>query len=219
MEGNYFFDAVGTVIELRSKVERVYATVGQRWGNQQSPDTVGARWRSAFAKHFGSSTLAYSQPIDEEGECQRWQKIVQETFAAAYSPGLFEELWTYFARPENWRVLPDAKELIERLDQAGLPVGIASNFDQRLVGIITALLPGISTDRICYSSRIGFLKPDVRFYKKIESNFADESTRKFVMIGDHFANDVESPRRAGWWSYSRYDIGTLLDRFPRQPTD
>ena len=75
MDGTYFFDAVGTVIELRSKVERVYATVGQRWGNQQSPDTVGARWRSAFAKHFGSSTLAYSQPIDEEGECQRWRKF------------------------------------------------------------------------------------------------------------------------------------------------
>ena len=151
MEGNYFFDAVGTVIELRSKVEQVYATVGQRWGNQQSPDTVGARWRSAFAKHFGSSTLAYSQPIDEEGECQRWQKIVQETFAAAYSPGLFEELWTYFARPENWRVLPDAKELIERLDQAGLPVGIA-------LGAVLEQKPTVHSKRCDHGAPAGCLE-------------------------------------------------------------
>ena len=59
------------------------------------------------------------------------------------------------------------------------------------------------------SSLVGNRKPDRRFYETIASRVAREIgpdvTPRFLMVGDHLANDVVTPLALGWSSI-------LLDR-------
>ena len=95
--------------------------------------------------------------------------------------------------------------ILSRLVEQGIDVGVASNFDRRIVPLIKFHFPNIDSSQIFYSTDLGFAKPDVRFYKTIESRVVsykkETSIRRFIMIGDTFSTDYEAARRAGWDSF------------------
>src|SRR5205823_3691320 len=87
---------------------------------------------------------------------------------AANSDTLFDSLWQHFAAPASWRIYDDVAALAE-LRRRGYRIGIASNFDSRLLAIAAAYPPLAICDAIFVSSSVGFTKPDRRFFRAVEN--------------------------------------------------
>jgi putative hydrolase of the HAD superfamily len=190
-------DAVGTLIDPDPPVSVAYAQAASRQGVELDVSVVHHRFRRAF-RMSEAEDLRGPLATDEEGEIRRWRWIVHQVLPEL--PDLergFVELWDHFARPESWRLFPDVGPTLEHLQEAGLPVRIASNFDGRLRAIVLGF-PELSpwSDALVVSSEVGWRKPHPRFYLT-----ACERLRlapaEVLCLGDDPENDLQGPRRVG----------------------
>jgi putative hydrolase of the HAD superfamily len=119
-------------------------------------------------------------------------------FPLADDPGgLFAALWGHFADPRHWSLFPDVGPCWRNLEARGLVLGIASNFDTRLVVICQGLPPLDACRHVFVSSRLGFRKPGQGFFRAIETALA-LSPGEIVLVGDDLENDYLAAREAGW---------------------
>ncbi len=105
----------------------------------------------------------------------------------------------HFALAESWRVDPSAAVCWQALADRGLLLGIASNFDDRLIEIARRLPPLDRAERLFISARIGYRKPAVEFFRSIERDLGIAAS-ELLSIGDDFENDFRGAKSAGWQS-------------------
>jgi putative hydrolase of the HAD superfamily len=209
-----FFDAVGTLLFPRDPVARTYAEFARRTGIQVNEDEVSLAFHRAFARQE-TVDLQAGWRTNEERERHRWQSIVAEVLPGA--KGSFDELWARFATPAAWSVNPEAGEVLRQLSDRGLVVGIASNFDSRLIGLVDAIselrpLRG----RCAVSSLIGWRKPAREFFRHV-AQLAGCVADQILHVGDDTANDVEGATAAGLKAvlYDPDGRSTVLPRISR----
>lgn len=219
------FDAVGTLLHPEPHVADAYLVAGQRWGSQRDRATVAERFRAALRRYGGEAIVpsydgrpaqrqrAARGVTNERRERQRWQAIVSYVFddVPQHGRAIYEQLWQHFADPRHWRLDAELATVWRELGHRGYALGIASNFDERLVAVCEGHPPLGSTSHLYYSSQLGFVKPDVRFYRAIERR-AGFRPDEILIVGDDLLHDVQAPRSAGWQSL-------LLDPLPQsEPT-
>ena len=201
------FDAVGTLIYPDPPVAQAYYSRGKEFGSNLTVDEVANRFAAAFAKqeefdaHVNDSPPSLRRkPTNPTRERQRWQQIVADVFHEVADVGgaLFEVLWDHFARPTSWRLFSDATPTWEQFSRRGdLTLGIASNFDDRIVDVFRELAPFVDDQIIFHSAGLGHSKPDPDFFRCIQQqlNFAPE---QILLVGDDPINDVQGAIAAGW---------------------
>ncbi len=187
------FDAVGTLIRPVPDVAAVYAAAGWRWGSRHDINAIRSRFGRALAHHD------IDHCTSEEVERRRWQQVVAEVFddVPEAAEALFAELWEHFASPAHWSLYDDVIPTWSWLRDQGVAIGIASNFDARLDGIVGELPPLHLADHLFCSSLIGFSKPHPKFYLHIQRELGIPA-RRIMMVGDDHRNDVLAPRGIGW---------------------
>jgi putative hydrolase of the HAD superfamily len=99
------------------------------------------------------------------------------------------------------------------LESRGLVLGIASNFDARLVRLLDGL-PGLAAvrDRCVVSSLVGWRKPARPFFATVAAAAGCEP-RAVLYVGDDPVNDLHGATAAGLPA-ALYDPG---DRWPMHP--
>lgn len=189
------FDAVGTLIHPHPSAAEVYAAAGRTFGMAASPEQVAGRFRLALQRH----TQDYEQPTSEAHERQRWRKIVAEVLPLEGIRGeeLFEFLWAHFADSRCWAPYADAEDAWRSLQDRGLVLGVASNFDRRLLGICRDIPWLADCPNIFCSSQVGFCKPNRRFFDTIQTSLGLPPER-LVYVGDDPESDFVAARSAGW---------------------
>ena len=97
------------------------------------------------------------------------------------------------------QLVPGAIELLERIKQAGLPIGILSNgfMEVQHRKIASAGLTGM-IDMVVLSDDIGVNKPDVRIYRHAMKVSGKEYPERHIMIGDNPDTDIAGAIAAGW---------------------
>ena len=121
-----------------------------------------------------------------------------EVFAGAGEiDRIFADLWDHFGRPESWRPVPSGQELVLAARAAGLPVALASNFDERLLGLATAVEPLTLAEHVFASSELGWRKPSGEFFRAVERRLG-LGPAQLLLVGDDPELDVAAARRAGW---------------------
>jgi putative hydrolase of the HAD superfamily len=187
------FDAVGTLIFPDPPVAEAYHAAGQKFGSQLSVGEIRRRFRAAL-----SATQACGERTSESRERDRWRKIVHSVLddVTNGSEALFESLWHHFAQPQHWRAFDDVAVLDELLAR-GYRIGVASNFDDRLIPIANAHLSVATRDAIFVSSNVGYTKPDRRFFRTIEEKLGVNPTQ-IALVGDDEVADVRGATEAGW---------------------
>jgi putative hydrolase of the HAD superfamily len=199
------FDAVGTLIRPEPPVAAAYEAAGRRHGSVLARGEINARFRRSFLARERIDDAAHGYRTDEAGERKRWRRIVADVFGELFTaePGageaLFEDLWDHFARPESWRLFDDAVPTLGRLAARGVVVGVASNFDARLPGVVAALLPEIPRERVFASSLVGWKKPSPEFFRVCEVKLG-RAPSEMTLVGDDLVNDFEAAAAAGWRS-------------------
>jgi putative hydrolase of the HAD superfamily len=205
-----FFDAVGTLLFPVPSAPQVYASVARRHGLVVSPADVHRRFVAAFRAEEEADQLA-GWVTTEVREVARWRRIVSDALPGVTDPvACFRELFEHFARPNAWRVNPDAPDVFRTLQDRDLVLGLASNYDARLWSVIDGH-PGLDPlrSRVLVSAAVGHRKPSARFFAEVV-RAAGTNPSAVLLVGDDLGNDYEGARAAGL-------AAVLLDEQDRYP--
>ena len=205
-----FFDAAGTLFRLSMPVGAGYSRVAATFGFELDPDRADRAFRDTFSSmnppDYLNSPARTGRSTNEAVDREWWRSLVAEVFrrcgadpSARRFPDCFTALFDYYGTVDAWQAFPDAIPALERLQQAGVPLGILSNFDARLYGILRGLgmLPFFEPERIAVSSELGSVKPQLRTYTAAAA-LAKSAPADCVLIGDDPERDHRAALQAGF---------------------
>jgi putative hydrolase of the HAD superfamily len=190
------FDAVGTLIHPEPPAPLVYAAVGARFGSRLTPHTIAGRFAAAFQREEDAD-LAAGLRTSEDREQERWRGIVAAVLDDVTDPeACFGDLYHHFSRSEAWRCEPAAVATLKQLTRLGYRLGLASNYDARLRGVLAGLsiLPPIA--HLVISSEIGWRKPAPAFFARVCQELALPADH-VLYVGDDLVNDYAAAGAAG----------------------
>jgi putative hydrolase of the HAD superfamily len=191
-----FFDAVGTLLHPEPSAPAVYATVGRRFGSRLDESIIATRFRAAFRRQE-EMDHANGLRTDEGREVARWRAIVREVLDdVTDAEACFAELYAHFARADAWRCVPETAEVLETLAARGHVLGIASNFDHRLRGLVEYLPALRAVRQLVISSEVGWRKPAQEFFAEM-CRQAGSTPEQILYVGDDLINDYRGARTAG----------------------
>jgi putative hydrolase of the HAD superfamily len=208
-----FFDAVGTVLHPRPGAPAVYADAAARYGLAADPGEILRRFREAYLCEEEADERA-GWATSEAREVGRWRAIVGAALPGA-PEGCFELLYRHFARPEAWAVPPEATTVFEHLAGRGLLLGLASNYDSRLLSVLAGK-PELARllDRVVVSSEVGVRKPGAGFFRRVVER-AGCRPDEVLLVGDDPGNDVRGATAAGLRAVLLDPAGRHPDVAPR----
>lgn len=189
-----FFDAAGTLFDAREPVGHTYARIARKHGLAAGDALVSAGFGRAFSSLPG---LAFGPGHDGDElrrrERQWWYRLVRKSFEQVGEfedfDGFFAELFGYFGDHSSWVALPEAHFVLQRLKDTGLKLGVISNFDHRLYGILEGLKLRPFFDTVTISSEAGFAKPSREIFTAALSATRVDCAQA-LHIGDSQALDV-----------------------------
>jgi putative hydrolase of the HAD superfamily len=199
-----FLDAVGTLFGVRGSVGQIYSDLASKYGVSCAPETLDRHFYAAFKTSppcvFPDVLLAESHlpwRIDDipQLEYQWWKAINQQTFTTAgvweqFSDfdAFFDRLYQYFTTSAAWEIYPDVLMALTQWQQAGIPLGVLSNFDSRLYAVLKVLDLEQYFSTVTISTEVGAAKPQPAIFtaalNKHQSNPADA-----WHIGDSHGDD------------------------------
>lgn len=200
------FDATGTLIEVAESVGTVYSRAALAQG------VTLAAWRldDAFARVMrhppslaAASTTGASRAEREAAEIAWWNDRVRQTFQATDSTVEFPDpkafarsLFESFRCKEAWRVRPGARELLSVLRADGFALGLASNFDHRLLQILEDLALIDFFGALEIPSLQGRAKPDRAVFEALATGLGAR-LEELAYVGDDTPETLAAIGRLG----------------------
>jgi putative hydrolase of the HAD superfamily len=193
-------DAAGTLFDVAEPVGATYERAAAAHGIAVDAAAVERGFRAGLAI---APPLAFpgASPVRlAEHERAWWYTLVRSAFgAAAASPAFdacFADLYAHYARPDAWRVHPEVPDALRALRAQGLRLGIVSNFDGRLPGLVAGLGLASLVDAVTYSTEAGAAKPDPAIFHGALRRLG-VAPAEALHAGDDPRVDVQGARAAG----------------------
>jgi putative hydrolase of the HAD superfamily len=173
-----FLDAVGTLFGVRGSVGEIYDEVASKYGVTCAAEILDRHFYTAFKT--ATPCVFPSVPIVDipQREYQWWKAINQQTFTAAgvseqFSDfdAFFDELYRYFTTAAAWEIYPDTIEALTQWQQAGIPLGVLSNFDSRLYTVLQVLDLEQYFSTVTISTEVGAAKPQPEIFTAALSKY------------------------------------------------
>ncbi len=185
------FDAGGTLITPKPSVGHVYAEVAARHGIRIPPGVLNKRF-----------STAWSQRLEFNHRREEWAAIVNDTFAGLTDvpPGplpFFDELYQRFEEPDAWQIYEDVLPALEELSSSGMPLGIISNWDERLRPLLHRLELDGYFQSIVISCEIGFTKPSPVIFHEASKKLGI-APEHILHVGDSSKHDAAGAQTAGF---------------------
>jgi len=196
-----FFDAVGTLIEIRGCVGEIYSRTAREFGFEAEPRILQLNFERSFRRQpplaFPAGTTEAALTELEKGW---WRNLVEAVFDGLGSfprfDQFFDEIFERFRGQEFWRVYDDVAPTLTELERLGLKLGVISNFDSRLYDVLSACSLDHFFDSVHVSTRVGAAKPDPAIFRAAVNHYAVEA-RQACHVGDSLREDVEGAMAAG----------------------
>jgi putative hydrolase of the HAD superfamily len=188
-------DAVGTLLELRRPVPEVYAETARRCGLAADPAEIARRLAGV---RIGPPSLR-GVPLQRVPELERagWREVVRAALGSAAADGAcFERLWAHYARSDAWRAVDGAAETLAAVRAAGRVLGVVSNMDARLPGVLEGLGLAALFEVCVLPSSCGLAKPDPRIFRVALERAGCEAAQA-LYVGDREPDCVAAARAAG----------------------
>lgn len=134
--------------------------------------------------------------------------IAQETFSE-----MNDKFYEYAASQQMWEVYPEVKEMLTFLNRNGVCLGVLSDNDERLVGILRNLDIANHFAFILPSIYAEAEKPDSSLFK-LALDRLQVPPEECAHIGDSFERDFEGARTVGIYPLLIDRNGTLRKRYP-----
>jgi len=196
-----FFDAVGTLIEIRGCVGEIYSRAAREFGFEAEPRVLQLNFERSFRRQ---PPLAFPAGTPEAAltglEKAWWANLVEAVFDGLGSfprfDQFFDEIFERFRGRESWRAYDDVAPALTELKRRGFRLGVISNFDSRLYDVLRACSLDHFFDSVHISTRVGAAKPDPAIFRAAVNHYAVEARRAWH-VGDSLREDVEGAMAAG----------------------
>lgn len=195
-----FFDAAGTLFTVKGSVGEIYARLARAHGKEVAVADLEAGFRRCFAATPPMAFPGASPARLPALEKQWWRDLVRNVFAPQGPFPRFDEYFTalfaYFARADTWRLYSETAETLAALKARGLLLGVISNFDSRLFGLLDGLEIARFFDPVVISTQAGAAKPDTAIFTQALAHY-DLRPDQALHVGDSFAADIVGAQAAG----------------------
>lgn len=101
-----------------------------------------------------------------------------------------------FGHPSRWIAYPDVLPAFQRLNQRGIALGLISNWDNRLSGLIAGLGLAEELQTIVSSAEVGLHKPDPRIFELACASLGVDP-HDAAHVGDHHYADIVGAKAVG----------------------
>lgn len=191
------FDFVGTLAEVRGGVGAAYARYARSQGAEVDAALLEQGFRAAFKAIFLAEA---SLPADSAAARDAWHRIIAASFAHAGAPDLGPRLapglYAWFATAEPWHVYPEVPAALQALNDAGVTLGILSNFDDRLPSLLEALDLAKHFDSITLPEDAGAPKPAPAIFHQALARHEVAPVEAW-MVGDSEPEDIHPAQSLG----------------------
>lgn len=197
-----FFDAAGTLLEMRGSVGAIYADFARRYGVELDPAAIQRGFAHSFSQQPPLAFPAYNSAAElRRLEYEWWRALVGQVLGADFTRAeqfehFFAEVFDFFRGRAAWRVYDDVAPTLAALRARGLRLAVLSNFDSRLEDLLRAFALDNFFEAVHLSSRVGAAKPDPAiFHAALE--FHSLSPRQALHVGDSLREDMAGAQAAG----------------------
>jgi putative hydrolase of the HAD superfamily len=207
-----FFDAGETLVHPHPTFPDLFAAILQREGHAVPAETIRDRIHVVFER--------FKRAADEE---ELWTTTLEKSRAFWHDvygiflhdlgidgeEGLIDRVYEGFTDLTNYRLFDDVRPALDRLRDAGLELGVVSNFEAWLEQLLEELgVIGYFDVRVI-SGAEGMEKPDPRIFR-LAMDRAGVRPEQSVYVGDNPEFDVDPAAAVGM-------LPVLIDRRGRFP--
>jgi putative hydrolase of the HAD superfamily len=207
-----FFDAGETLVYAHPSFPELLSTVLAEEGLRAQPDEI----REALPKVAEVFTRATEQrelwSTSPERSRRFWAGVYRTLLAELglpFTQAIADRLYSVFTNVSNYRLFPDALPVLRKLREAGLGMGLISNFEEWLERLLDAVEVTTFFDVRVISGIEGIEKPDPDIFRLALERLGARPEES-LYVGDNVTYDVEPARQVGM-------TGVLLDRRDRYP--
>ena len=194
---------MGTLFHSRGTIGEIYGGVAATYDFHTDS--------SAIDKEFLRLVNARGVPIEKAD----WKSLVESMFANLGPfprfDAFFNEVYEVFRSGQGWHCYPETVSVLETLKKNQYRLGVVSNFDSRLSGVLDDLRIAQYFDAVVTAQSSGFAKPDPRIFlagvKALKMAPAEA-----LFAGDDLEQDFKGAVAAGLCSI-------LVDRFAPEAAD
>lgn len=220
-----FLDAVNTLFRLSRPVGETYANIASNHQWIVAPSVLNSAFSDLWQVHGGTPPDYPACPSGEDADYLWWQSLTVRVFdQAAKIPSTqvgepvtnwFGKVYAHYAHASAWHLFCDSIPALHRLEEAGIPIHILSNFDHRLEPILRGFGIIGKFTTITTSSLAKARKPNRQIFKFARA--AAGSPADCTHIGDDPVNDLSGARGAGFNAIlvdrkSGIDLMTITDQ-------
>jgi putative hydrolase of the HAD superfamily len=207
-----FFDVGETLVHVDPSFADLFVTVLAGAGHERSVDDVRGASAHVYARFSEAARDGSMWTTTSERSRAFWTSVYErmlDELGVADDDGLATTLHREFTRMENYVLFDDVRPTLASLRDAGLLLGIVSNFEAWLEDWF-GVHELIETFPVRVISGIeGIEKPDERIFR-IALERASMSPEESVYVGDNPEFDVDPPAALGMFP-------VLVDRRNRFP--
>ena len=207
-----FFDAGETLVHPHPSFPDLFAEILRREGHHVTPETIRDRIHVVFDRFREASEARELWTTSPERSRRFWHDvygIFLRELGIADADGLIDVVYAEFTDLSNYRLFDDVPAVLDRLRDAGLVLGVVSNFEAWLERLLVELgvAPYLSVQVI--SGVEGMEKPDPEIFRLAMSRAGVEPEGS-VYVGDNPEFDVDPALAVGMFP-------VLIDRRHRFP--
>lgn len=205
-----FFDAGETLVHPHPTFPDLFATVLRREGHDVDPARVQGRIHVVFDRFRAAADTNELWTTSPERSRRFWHEVYAIFLADLGiddANGLVDIVYREFTDLANYAVFDDVPPVLEVLKDAGLRLGIVSNFEEWLERLLEAVGIRSYFDVRVISGVEGLEKPDPRIFELALERTGVEAARA-VYVGDNPEFDVEPALALGMFP-------VLIDRRDR----
>lgn len=210
------FDVYGTLLQVRPVP--CSSVVEARWEALCSPyaSAESALSWSQFLQLCDAAIRRQHEEATARGVAYpevNWAEITREVLPGLRrvdSPALEAFHLEVSALSRQVELAPGVRAVLRRLQEAGVPVGIASNAQRysqlelsRALEAVGASLDGFAVDLCFWSFEHGFSKPNPHVFQSLNARLGLRGIHpsEVLMVGDRIDNDVRPALAAGWQAW------------------
>ena len=198
-------DITNTILRVVRSPGYQYMTVAEVYGIKTSEDEMNVVFKEKY-KQYCKKYPNFGETVNMSSY-KWWTDLVKECFQ---SLGLISQedtlnqvanhLYLHYSTAKPWEKLPYTNQVLQKLKNSGVKVGIISNFDERLNVILEHVALRHFFDFVLPSYVVGFEKPGVQIFQKA-LKIADVDCTEAVHIGDSYDKDFLGAKSAGFQAY------------------
>lgn len=197
-----FFDAGETLLAPHPSHHELFARVLDERGYSIGPEAV----EQTFAD-MGPTFVAVmdqiavkSWSISREASLEFWGRIYGAALERLEVPDpsgeVFDALYERYTRYDSYRLFPECIPTLKAVRDAGLVVGLISNFEEWLEGMLIEMEIAHLFDFMVISGKEGIEKPDPAIFQ-LALERSGIAAQTALYVGDHPRLDFEAARAVG----------------------